>query len=434
MNEINNPSRRRRKRRRKRKSKRKLVLAVILAVIVIIVLAVAAIAFVFNGNSNTPVNSNSDEAVQTSENTSAESTTGEDNGSDKIQKEAEEILNSMTLEEKVNQMFFITPEALTNVGCAVAAGEQTKAALENHPVGGIIYFSQNFTGENQTKEMISNIKEYGKEVCKVPLFIGIDEEGGTVARLGNNENINVPKVSNMSEIGKSGDTQKAYDAGKTIGKYLAEYGFNVDFAPVADVLSNPENQVVKERSFGSDTNIVSGMALQVSNALNDEGLFSCYKHFPGHGATKDDTHEGFAYTDKTYEELASNELVPFVTAISNDADFIMVGHISLPNVVGDNTPASISSVIINDILKEKLGYEGIIITDSLSMGALTNLYQSDEIAVRTINAGADMLLMPLDFEQAYNGVLNAVNSGKISEERINESVLKIIEKKLSHDM
>ncbi len=350
----------------------------------------------------------------------------------KLTKKAEKILSSMTLEEKVNQMFFITPEALTGVDCVVAAGEQTKSSLETHPVGGIIYFGQNITGEKQTKGMIANIKKYGKDVCKVPLFIGIDEEGGTVARLGNSDTVNVKKVDNMSVIGKSGDIKNAYKAGDTIGKYLSDYGFNIDFAPDADVLTNSQNQVVKDRSFGSDPKLVSQMALEVSKGLNDNGIYSCFKHFPGHGATKDDTHEGFAYTDKTYEELSKSELVPFVDAINNNADFIMVGHISVPQVVGDKTPASISSVIINDILKERLGYKGIVITDSLSMGALTNLYQSDEIAVRAVNAGVDVLLMPQNFNQAYNGLLNAVKSGKISEKRIDESVLKIIEKKLKY--
>ena len=350
----------------------------------------------------------------------------------KLTKKAEKILSSMTLEEKVNQMFFITPEALTGVDCVVAAGEQTKTALKAHPVGGIIYFGQNITSEKQTKEMIANIKKYGKDVCKVPLFIGIDEEGGTVARLGNSDTVNVKKVDNMSVIGKSGNIKNAYKAGNTIGKYLSDYGFNIDFAPDADVLTNSQNQVVKDRSFGSDPKLVSQMALEVSKGLNDNGIYSCFKHFPGHGATKDDTHEGFAYTDKTYEELSKSELVPFVDAINNNADFIMVGHISVPQVVGDKTPASISSVIINDILKGRLGYKGIVITDSLSMGALTNLYQSDEIAVKAVNAGVDVLLMPQNFNQAYNGLLNAVKSGKISEKRIDESVLKIIEKKLKY--
>lgn len=395
---------------------------------------------IFKNNDVEPVSQSQETEETSSENSTNEVTTVSNSQvsnsavetDSKLTKKAEKILSSMSLEEKVNQMFFITPEALTGVDCVVAAGEQTKSSLEAHPVGGIIYFGQNITGEKQTKEMIANIKKYVKDVCKVPLFIGIDEEGGTVARLGNSDTVNVKKVDNMSVIGKSGDIKNAYKAGDTIGKYLSDYGFNIDFAPDADVLTNSQNQVVKDRSFGSDPKLVSQMALEVSKGLNDNGIYSCFKHFPGHGATKDDTHEGFAYTDKTYEELSKSELVPFVDAINNNADFIMVGHISVPQVVGDKTPASISSVIIDDILKGRLGYKGIVITDSLSMGALTNLYQSDEIAVRAVNAGVDVLLMPQNFNQAYNGLLNAVKSGKISEKRIDESVLKIIEKKLKY--
>ena len=412
--------------------KSKLIIGVSIGIGLVILLICFFI--MFKNNDVEPVSQSQETEETSSENSTNEVTTVSNSQvsnsavetNSKLTKKAEQILSSMTLEEKVNQMFFITPD------CVVAAGEQTKSSLETHPVGGIIYFGQNITGEKQTKEMIANIKKYGKDVCKVPLFIGIDEEGGTVARLGNSDTVNVKKVDNMSVIGKSGDIKNAYKAGDTIGKYLSDYGFNIDFAPDADVLTNSQNQVVKDRSFGSDPKLVSQMALEVSKGLNDNGIYSCFKHFPGHGATKDDTHEGFAYTDKTYEELSKSELVPFVDAINNNADFIMVGHISVPQVVGDKTPASISSVIINDILKGRLGYKGIVITDSLSMGVLTNLYQSDEIAVRAVNAGVDVLLMPQNFNQAYNGLLNAVKSGKINEKRIDESVLKIIEKKLKH--
>ncbi|MCD8090595.1 MAG: glycoside hydrolase family 3 protein [Clostridiales bacterium] len=342
----------------------------------------------------------------------------------------EDILNSMSLEEKVNQLFFVVPEDLVNEEALTEADERMGAALQAHPVGGIVLFSKNITGEKQLKSLISGCKDYAAKVCRLPLFIGADEEGGTVARLGNSDAIDVPEIPDMSDIGSTGDPSKAYSAGETIGEYLREYGFNLDFAPVADVITNSENQVVKERSFGSDPDVVAEMAVQLAKGLNDKGILACYKHFPGHGATTGDTHEGYAYTDKTYDELLSSELKPFIRAIEEDADFIMAGHISLPNVTGDDTPASLSSVIIDDILKTRLGYEGIVITDSLSMGALTESYSPDEAAVMALMAGADMLLMPDDFQASLNGVLNAVKDGRISEERINESVRKIISKKL----
>ncbi len=342
----------------------------------------------------------------------------------------DDILKTMTLEEKVDQLFIITPEALTGIGQATAAGETTKNALAQHPVGGIIYFTQNFIDEAQTKEMIKNTKNYAAQVCKLPLFISVDEEGGTVARLGNSQGLDLPNVGDMCEIGKSGDTAKAYEAGRIIGEYLKNYGFNMDFAPVADALTNEENQVVKQRSFSSDPQLAADMAAQLSKGLEDMGIISCYKHFPGHGATKGDTHEGFAYTDKTLEQLEGADLIPFKNAVEENADLIMVGHISVPKVTGNNAPSSVSPVVIKDILRGQLGYKGIIITDALNMGALTELYSSDKAAVLALKAGADMLLMPEDFSLAYTGVLNALDSGEITEERIDESLRRIINKKL----
>lgn len=342
----------------------------------------------------------------------------------------DDILKTMTLEEKVDQLFIITPEALTGIGQATAAGETTKNALAQHPVGGIIYFTQNFIDEAQTKEMIKNTKDYAAQVCKLPLFISVDEEGGTVARLGNSQGLDLPNVGDMCEIGKSGDTAKAYEAGRIIGEYLKNYGFNMDFAPVADALTNEENQVVKQRSFSSDPQLAADMAAQLSKGLEDMGIISCYKHFPGHGATKGDTHEGFAYTDKTLEQLEGADIIPFKKAVEENADLIMVGHISVPNVTGNNAPSSVSPVVIKDMLRGQLGYKGIIITDALNMGALTELYSSDKAAVLALKAGADMLLMPEDFSLAYTGVLNALDSGEITEERIDESLRRIINKKL----
>lgn len=421
-------------RKNNKKRKKNLILAFIIAIF-FVAAAVGAAVCIINSGDTVNVEKENSSTEKESENTDTESksTTQEQTMSqEELNKQkAEDILSDMTIEEKINQMFIVTPESLTGTGQVIAAGDTTKNAIKNHPVGGIIYFSQNFTGEEETKTMISNTKKFASEYCKVPMFISVDEEGGTVARLGNNGTINVPRYDNMSVIGKTGDTSKAYEVGRGIGQYLSEYGFNLDFAPVADVLTNSANLVVKDRSFGSDANVVSQMSQNFSKGLNEQGVLSCYKHFPGHGATKEDSHKGFAYVNKSYEQLQQSELIPFVDAINTNADFIMVGHISLPEIIGDDTPASVSPVAVNDILKSKLGYKGIIITDSLSMEALTNLYQSDEIAVRTVKAGVDMLLMPLDFEQAYNGLLKAVKSGEISEERIDESVRKILNVKLN---
>ncbi|MBQ8164987.1 MAG: glycoside hydrolase family 3 protein [Clostridia bacterium] len=339
------------------------------------------------------------------------------------------IIDEMTLEEKVAQLFVVVPYALTDISNANAANETYKNVFDKYPVGGFCYMGNSIVSESQVKKMISKSQQYSYDRVGVPLFTCIDEEGGTVARIGNS-GIGVPSVGNMCDIGASGDVSAAKNVGSTIGDYLSEFGFNVDFAPVADVLSNPDNTVVKKRSFGSDSEIVSDMALAVMRGLEEKGVYGTLKHFPGHGATEGDTHEGYAYTSKTLEELEKCELIPFADGIESGADFIMVGHISLPNIIGDNTPASLSHKMITEILREKMGYDGIIITDALNMGAITKQYSSAEAAVATLLAGSDMILMPDDFVSAYEGVLEAVCDGTVTEKRIDESLERILKIKL----
>ncbi len=273
--------------------------------------------------------------------------------------------------------------------------------------------------------MTANLNAYAMEITGLPIFIGIDEEGGTVARIAKNANFDVPKFPNMSEIGASNDTQKAYEVGAGIGTYLKQYGVNVDFAPVADVLTNTENQVVRKRSFGSDPSVVAAMDLEVIRGMQEKGVLSCLKHFPGHGGTSGDTHNGYSYTEKTLDELKNAELVPFQKGILAGVSFIMVSHIAAPNVTGDQVPASLSGKMVTDVLRMQMGYDGIVITDAMNMGAVVNEYDSKSAAVAAIRAGVDLILMPKDFKSAYQGVLDAVNGGDIAEERIDQSVRRI---------
>lgn len=349
---------------------------------------------------------------------------------EKYQKQADQILQGMTIEQKTAQMFFTTQESITGVAVCTVAGDATKTALEKYPVGGILYFAANIKDENQLLEMTGNIQSYAQEISGIPMLIGTDEEGGTVTRIASNSNFVVPKVDDMQVIGESNDSEQAKSAGKDIGAYLKKYGFNIDFAPDADVITESENKVIGVRSFGTDKDLVSEMTQAYMEGLEENGVFSCPKHYPGHGATKEDSHEGQAYSERSWEKLKENELVPFINAISNGARFIMVSHICVPEVTNDETPASLSKVLITDKLRNELQYQGIIITDSLAMGAITEKYKSDEAAVKAIEAGADMLMKPEDFSLAYNGVLKAVSSGEISEDRINESVRRIIIAKL----
>ncbi|MCD8109461.1 MAG: glycoside hydrolase family 3 protein [Clostridiales bacterium] len=342
-------------------------------------------------------------------------------------------LATLTLEEKVAQMFIVTPEALTGVSTVVQAGSTTQAAIEAYPVGGIIYMADNLQTTDQTTQMLKNTMTYSREAVGLPVFLAVDEEGGTVARVASNSAFGVTNVGDMCDIGASGDTGKAYEAGKTIGSYLSALGFNLDFAPVADVLTNSENQVVKKRSFGSDAYLVSEMVEQEVAGLEEEGVIACIKHFPGHGATGGDTHESSVAAYRTLEEFYGSELIPFADQIESGISFIMVGHFSLPEVTGDNTPCSLSASIVTGLLREEMGYDGIVITDALNMSAVSDSYSSAQAAVKAIEAGVDMLLMPESFQNAYNGVLDAVEAGEISEERIDESVTRILTVKMQMD-
>lgn len=347
-----------------------------------------------------------------------------------LQAKISEMLTDMTLEEKAAQMFMITPEALTGTGQVLEAGDVTREAIDKYPVGGLIYFTQNLQDPGQVRSMTGNVQKFAEERIGLPMLLSVDEEGGTVTRFGGNPSFDYDSSADMAGIGASGDPQQAYALGEKIGKFLSSLGFNMDNAPDADVLTNPANTVVKDRSFGSDCDTVSEMALAELEGLEDQGVKGLLKHFPGHGATTADTHEGYAYTDATLEEMKSNELVPFADGIEAGVDIIMVGHISCPQMTGNEEPASLSEKMITGVLREDMGFDGVVITDAMNMGAIAENYSPAEAAVKAVLAGVDMILMPEDFQQAYTGVLNAVKSGKITQERIDASVIRIIGLKL----
>ena len=329
-------------------------------------------------------------------------------------------ISQMTIEEKVAGLFFVTPESMMEgVDQAVIAGGKTEEALNEYAVGGIIYFAKNIQSTDQISEMLQKTQE----MSKYPLFLGVDEEGGSIARVAESLD-DITKTDDASSLGSQNDPTVAYNAYNEIGRYLKELGFNVDFAPVADVYDG-SNEMFAKRSFGTDAELVSNYVYQAISGLQDNGISACAKHFPGHGSADGDSHEGRATVEATEEELLQGAVLPFQMAVSANVDFIMVGQVSLPNVISDYTPATMSSDICTRILREQLGYEGIIITDAMGMTAVTEYYTSVEAAVNAINAGCDMILMPENFKEAYQGLLDAVNSGEISVERIEESLLRI---------
>ena len=346
-----------------------------------------------------------------------------------VKREIDGILAGMTTQEKVAQLFFISPEALTGVNGVTVAGSATEEAYSAWPVGGIIYMEPNIQSWDQTSQMLESIQKISLNRTGLPLFLAVDEEGGRVCRVsGRLENI--PYISDMSSVGSTGEPSQAYETGKMIGEYLNQLGFNVDFAPVADVLTNPANTVIGSRSFGAEPQLAADMVSQEVQGLREQGVCATLKHFPGHGNTGEDSHQGLAVSYKTLEELRSCEFLPFVSGISAGAEFIMAGHIAMPNITGNDVPASLSYMLLTEILRNDLGFDGIIITDALNMGAIVNAHDSGEAALLAFQAGADMILMPGDFYTAYSAILEAVESGIITEERLDTSLCRIMRLKL----
>ena len=350
--------------------------------------------------------------------------------------EVEAQLQKMTLREKVGQMFYIRIESLdpsiewTKYDDLANLKNQEitmkmRKTNEQYPVGGIILYAWNIEDETQLASIISQVRS-----LKGNPLLCIDEEGGRVSRIANNPNFNVKKYESMAAIGATGDPKNAYECGNTIGTYLKHYGFDIDFAPVADVNTNPDNIIIGPRAFSDKPEVAAPMVTSYLQGLKDAGITGCVKHFPGHGDTSDDTHTGYVQSLKTWEEMKDCEMVTFRAGIQWGCQLIMTAHIAVPNVTGSTIPSTMSSVVLQDKLRGELGYQNIIITDGMEMGAITKHYTSGEAAVGSIKAGVDIVLGPRDFTEAFDAVMAAVNDGSISEERINQSVRRILKLKI----
>jgi len=353
--------------------------------------------------------------------------------------EVEAQLQKMTLREKVGQLFYVRPECLDttihfNLPSSIDASSDDIKAIklqavnatmlgvnEKYPVGGIILYAHNIEDEAQLSAFVSQIRALNGS----PLLC-IDEEGGRVARIANNENFEVEKFESMGAIGATGDAQNAYYCANTIGTYLHRYGFDIDFAPVADVNTNPENIIIGARAFSDDPQVAAPMVVNYLQGLKDAGITGCIKHFPGHGDTKADTHYGYAQSLKTWDEMQNCEMITFKAGIQWGTQLIMTAHIAAPNVTGSDIPATMSHVILQDKLRGELGYQNIIITDGIEMGAITQQYSSADAAVGTLQAGADIVLGPQNFVEAFDAVVKAVEDGRLTEQRIDQSVRRVL--------
>lgn len=341
---------------------------------------------------------------------------------DPVLTRAEELLAGMSLREKLCQLMIVRPEVLTGESPVTAAGETTRLALEQYPVGGLIYSVDNLVTQEQTREMIENTQSYSK----IPLIISADEEGGNVGRL--MYKLGTTFIHSMYSYKDMGE-DTAYQNALTIGTDMVSCLFNTDFAPVADVWTNPANTVIGDRAYSDEFGQASELVAAAVRGFTESGVICCVKHFPGHGDTSTDTHEGAAVVDKSLEELRAGEFLPFEAGIEAGVDMVMVGHITVTAV--DDEPATISHEVITGLLREELGWDGVVVTDSLDMGALAG-YEIGEVCVKYLKAGGDIMLGIPDLAAALTALETAVTEGRLTEQRIDESALRVLMLKLSH--
>lgn len=378
-----------------------------------------------NDNGNTGVAADVTESGTTTEERTADSQETTEVTEEEKPSLVDETLAGMTLHEKVCQMMFVTPEELTGEDGVTVAGDATRQALENYPVGGIVYFAKNLESQDQVKEMIDNPQKYSS----IGLFVATDEEGGVVNRL--MDTVGTTYIGSMYYYKDDGD-ETAYENAYTIANDMSALGFNLDFAPVADVWSNPDNTVIGERAYSDDYAQAAELVGNAVKGFNDGGVMCTLKHFPGHGDTAEDSHYSSAYVHRTKEEIMADEMQPFRSGIEAGAEFVMVGHLIVPDI--DEVPATLSYKIATGILRDELKFEGVAITDSFEMESIADNYSVDDAVVMSVKAGMDMILQPKDMASAVNSIEQAVADGELSEDRIDESVRRILTLKESRGL
>ena len=331
----------------------------------------------------------------------------------------EELVGAMSLQEKICQLFFIAPEQLSKESPVYTANESFLSALGRFPVGGIILFTRNIR-KKEIASFNAGMQHFASESGGIGLFIGTDEEGGRVSRLANRLKLK----ERQPNPEKTGTPENAFASGQIIGGYLSEYGFNLDFAPVADVRSDVKGAEITVRSYGKIPEEVGSMVSRFTEGLHSRHIIPVLKHFPGHGAVSGNTHQGAGVSQRTLEELRHTDFIPFEAGIAAGADMVMISHQTAENIDPER-PASLSPEVVR-ILREDLGFTGVIITDALRMGAVNSRYRSGEACVMALEAGVDMLLLPSDFSDAREAVEKAVRDGRISEKGIDESLRRIL--------
>lgn len=329
-------------------------------------------------------------------------------------------LRNMSLKDKIGQMIMIDYRDVTEITV------ELENILTTYNPGGFILFKSNVASFNQTQRFLNDIKS----ASNIRTIISIDQEGGRVQRL--DERVGFEHYPPMSEIGKTMDEAVAFELGVKMGAELKAIGVDMNMAPVLDIFSNPQNRVIADRAFGTNSEIVKKMAFAYADGLKKENIIAVGKHFPGHGDTLKDSHIDLPIIEKDLETLKQLELIPFIEAVNQKLPGLMVAHIAVPKITQDTLPSSLSKIMIGDLLKNEIGYKGLIMPDSLKMKALVNYFKDEDIYLRCIDAGNDLLLMPQDIKEAYEVIYRKVNDGVITMERIEQSVYKILSTKFDY--
>lgn len=335
---------------------------------------------------------------------------------------AQALLDGMTTQEKICQLLIVQPEVLTGGSTVTGMTDSLAAALREYPVGGVLLSARNMTSGEQLAALTGALADG----CKTAPLISVDEEGGRVARLMNT--VGTTKLGSMYSYRAQG-TQGAHDNAQTIARDIAAYGFNTDFAPVADVWTNKRSNAIGDRAYSDDYDEAAELVAAAVKGFHDGGVICCLKHFPGHGSTKTDSHDGAATVDKTLPQLRQEDLKPFMSGIAAGADMVMVGHLTVPTM--DDVPASVSHKIVTNLLRYDLGFRGVIVTDGLQMQALAQ-YTDGEKAVLALAAGNDMLLEISDVPGTVAAIEKALADGTLSRAALDASVLRILQLKLAH--
>ena len=331
----------------------------------------------------------------------------------------------MPIEDKIAQLFVITPEALTGVQAATRAGDGTQEALGKYAVCGLIYDRRNIEDEDQLLELISNTKN----MSKYELLLGLREAGGDYSVLSGSALEDIPSVDTPAQIAETGDSSNAYNAGVTMASYLSYFGFNLNLTPNGSLTTDVDSVSV-DLSYGSEEAQACDMITQMINGLATGSISSCMTDFPGTGSVTELTADGRVDSEMSAEEISAG-LVPYITGIAAGAGLVQVNNVTYINVDSSAMPASLSEYMITDVLRGEMAYDGVVITGPLNEKAVTEYYTPDEAALYALAAGADIIYMPEDFEAAYAGLLDAVAQGNLPESRVDQSLERIFRVKLA---